>query len=106
MSQEAHEPLSAVAVASFLIRNSQQHAARWDAYYYLEDEAVLKRLAALTEEVGELAQSLAGEHSHSPALELIQIGGIVVNWLRHFDRAAVEEAFWRTTTEEHDGRHK
>ena len=38
-------------------------------------------LVQLVEEVGELAQSLVGEHEHEPELELAQIASICVNWL-------------------------
>lgn len=39
-------------------------------------------LAMLLEEVGELALALEGRHEHPPEYELVQIGGIVLNWLR------------------------
>ena len=41
-------------------------------------------LRMLIEEVGELAEALAGKHEHSPEYELIQIGGIAINWLRQY----------------------
>ena len=38
-------------------------------------------LDMLMEEVQELSEALEGQHEHPPAFELIQIGGIVANWL-------------------------
>lgn len=38
-------------------------------------------LGMLLEEVGELALALEEKHEHSPAVELVQLGGIVLNWL-------------------------
>lgn len=38
-------------------------------------------LRMLVEEVGELAEALAGDHEHEPEDELVQIGGIVLHWL-------------------------
>lgn len=44
-------------------------------------------LRTLLAEVSELAYALDGEHKHSPESELVQIGGIVLNWLRRMYRA-------------------
>ena len=46
-----------------------------------QDEDDLFWLAGLIEEVGELAESLIGDHEHLPVEELMQIGGIAVNWI-------------------------
>ena len=37
----------------------------------------------LLAEIAELAYALEGEHEHSPDIELAQIGGIAINWIRH-----------------------
>lgn len=105
MNVEEKETLSSVLVAHFLIRNSQQHAAKWDARGLGADDAPLnaERMRVLVEEVEELAGALVGNHEHPPELELIQIGGIVINWLRQFEREALERAF-QQTWEEHNGR--
>jgi hypothetical protein len=44
-------------------------------------------LRTLLAEVAELSYALDGEHEHPPEYELIQIGGIVVNWLDRIYRA-------------------
>jgi N-acetylmuramoyl-L-alanine amidase len=47
----------------------------------LEHRHVRPDLRTLVEEVGELAEALAGDHEHGPGIELTQIGGIVAHWL-------------------------
>ena len=44
-------------------------------------------LPGLLEEVAELSAALIGDHEHTPVYELIQIGGIAINWLRAYYRA-------------------
>lgn len=39
-------------------------------------------LGTLLEEVAELVLSLRGKHEHAPEVELEEIGGIAINWLR------------------------
>lgn len=52
-----------------------------------ENEDKKPTLRTLLGEVSELAYALEGEHEHSPTLELIQIGGIALNWVRRIYRA-------------------
>ena len=42
-------------------------------------------LQMLVEEVGELAAALGERHEHEPSHELIQIGGITLNWLMRLE---------------------
>lgn len=49
-------------------------------------------LGTLLEEVGELARALEGKHEDHPGMELVQIGGIVVNMLRRYDWTTVINA--------------
>ena len=49
-------------------------------------------LGMLLQEVGELALALEGKHEHPPAVELVQIGGIILNWLhRELERGRQHE---------------
>lgn len=56
------------------------------AKFIWDDRSVSKyrRLAVLSEELGELSASLKGKHEHPPETELIQIAGICINWLNLF----------------------
>ena len=47
-----------------------------------ENEQRYPSLRTLLAEVAELAYALDGEHEHDPEYELLQIGGIAINWLR------------------------
>ena len=49
-------------------------------------------LRTLLAEVAELAYALDGEHEHPPEYELVQIGGIVVNWLERIYQAKGENS--------------
>ena len=49
-------------------------------------------LRTLLAEVAELAYALDGEHKHPPEYELVQIGGIVVNWLERIYQAKDENS--------------
>jgi hypothetical protein len=59
-----------------VIAVADRYAGKWadkdDAYW----------MARLTQEVGELASSLVGDHADPPEHELRQIGSIAINWLR------------------------
>ena len=55
------------------------NAAAHDNVWQNKDD--LYWLAGLIEEVGELAEALIGDHEHLPVEELMQIGGIAVNWI-------------------------
>lgn len=46
-------------------------------------------LGTLLEEVAELARALEGKHEHPPELELVEIGGIVLNMLTRYATAPV-----------------
>lgn len=48
-------------------------------------------LRTLLAEIAELAYALDGEHQHTPEEELIQIGGIAINWLRRMYTAQLED---------------
>ena len=52
-----------------------------------ENEHKYPTLRTLLSEISELAYALDGEHEHPPELELVEIGGIVVNWLRRIYQA-------------------
>jgi NTP pyrophosphatase (non-canonical NTP hydrolase) len=41
-----------------------------------------RKFLTLLSEVGELADALKGKHEHPKEVELIQIAGICINWLR------------------------
>lgn len=47
-----------------------------------EHEGKYPTLRTLLGEVAELAYALDGEHEHRPDEELVQLGGLKVNWLR------------------------
>lgn len=51
-----------------------------------------RKYLTLCAEVGELADAIKGKHEHSPQVELIQIAGICINWLRTMPEFDVEEA--------------
>jgi len=48
-------------------------------------------LAMLLGEISELAYAIVGRHEHSIELELIQIGGICVNWLQQLTQLGVDK---------------
>lgn len=99
------EPLSQVVVASYVIRNAQPHAQRWEEKGLALGDVYTNaiRMDALLEEVEELRDALAGNHEHPPQLELLQIGGIVFNWLRLFPREAIDSAFQQIESEHPHG---
>lgn len=61
-----------------------------NATYHAVNGYSVPDLRMLVEEIGELAAALAGTHEHTPALELVQIGGIVANWLRQYPSSQME----------------
>jgi hypothetical protein len=71
--------------SKFIQQNAEQHQDKTPT------------LGTLMEEVAELARSLEGTHEHIPALELIQIGGIVTNMLAKYEwldvNAAIRERY-------------
>ena len=70
---------------AFIEANARQHAGK------------LPTLGTLLEEVAELTRAVEGKHEHPPALELVQLGGIVANMLRAFTfeqtRAALRDRY-------------
>jgi uncharacterized protein YejL (UPF0352 family) len=60
----------------------------------VEDNAYRFRdkMPTLMAEVAELARALEGKHEHSPALELVEIGGIVLNMLTNYDSEPVQHS--------------
>lgn len=62
------------------------HEAKYNARGQWHDKDIFYWFNALVEEIGELAQSLNGEHEHPPELELKQIGAIAIGMRRQLDR--------------------
>ena len=58
-----------------------------NANKYRDKHPTLRTLLA---ELAELAYALEGEHQHTPEQELVQIGGIAINWLRRIYAAKRE----------------
>lgn len=63
---------------SMVLDNALRARSRWNWNDEINPEHLL---AVLMEEVGELSAATMGKHEHDPAYELIQIGGIILNWL-------------------------
>jgi uncharacterized protein YejL (UPF0352 family) len=61
-----------------------------DNAYRFRDK--MPTLGTLMAEVAELARALEGKHEHSPALELVEIGGIVLNMLTNYDSEPVQHS--------------
>jgi hypothetical protein len=59
-----------------IVHNANTHSV--SAY----GKSDLQFLRMLLEEVGELAEALDGAHEHPAEVELVQIAGIALNWLR------------------------
>jgi len=81
-------------VINCIIANANQHAYKWDKN--ISDD---HKLVVLLRELGELSNSLYEKHEHPPELELIQISGICINWLRRFPEDKVILALEQTTKE-------
>lgn len=85
--------------------NAEQHRRKWDAVGIGDIHTADHRLVVLLRELGELSNSIYGKHEHPPQLELIQIAGIAINWLRQFEPGSVIDALEMTTLE-HQSRGK
>ena len=70
-------------IVEAVVANANKHEARWTRRApYPYDVTEARRLCTLMqEELGELAQAINNKHEHPPELELLQIGGFVLNWL-------------------------
>jgi uncharacterized protein YejL (UPF0352 family) len=82
-----------------VIINSNWFNHRWDHFDEVNDD---HRVAVLAEEFGELVLALAEKHDDPKEVELIAIGGIAINWLRHCSPQAVAEAM-QIIEERHPG---
>jgi len=51
-----------------------------------------RKFLTLLGEIGELADSIKGKHHHPKEVELIQIAGICINWLRTMGDFDLESA--------------
>lgn len=64
-------------IVEALVRNAEKHEARWT-----KGPNHPGYMFSLVEELGELATALQGKHEHPPELELLQLGGLIINWLQ------------------------
>lgn len=93
-----------VVIDSVLL-NANNHRRKWDEIGLGDISTSDHRLVVMLREIGELSNSIYGKHKHPPQLELIQIAGIAINWLRQFEPGSIIDALEMTTLE-HQSRGK
>lgn len=82
---EAHLPIGILGdyALDVIDQNAIFHREKWGDVIGADGNPNWPRLLALiNEELGELSAAIMGKHEHPPELELIQLGGLILNWLR------------------------
>jgi NTP pyrophosphatase (non-canonical NTP hydrolase) len=72
------------------LRAINKNARHFESKMWTDDRPDERRFLSLVSEVGELSDAIKGKHEHPTEVELIQIAGICLNWLRVLDKNGID----------------